>query len=153
VLKMGPQTLQDLSITHDLANTQHDAWDRFSFKVTTSHGEGARLVFFRSGLITWRVHAIHLLQRSSVHQVSARRAALRRPVTPARPGCVAYGPVHTVTGYVTAETFQGRPKFTSIADADEPETYWILHFSRPICANENAQDLTLPAVSDVQRCS
>lgn len=105
--KTGPQTLQDLSISHYLSNAHYDAWDRFSFTVEASDGTAGRLVFFRSGLFTWRVHAIDLLQQGSVHQVSARRAALRRPVAPVRPGCLAYGPVHTFTGHVTAETFPG----------------------------------------------
>ncbi|HEU0302748.1 MAG TPA: DUF4431 domain-containing protein [Longimicrobium sp.] len=41
-----------------------------------------------------------------------------------------------LAGRVERETFPGRPDYESTEKGDEPETYWVLHFSRPVCVRE-----------------
>jgi hypothetical protein len=38
-------------------------------------------------------------------------------------------------GEISRKTFPGRPNYESIEEGDEPETYWILHLTNPICVN------------------
>lgn len=42
----------------------------------------------------------------------------------------------TLTGVIVSRTYPGPPNYESIKDGDEPETYWLLALSYPICVNE-----------------
>ena len=49
-------------------------------------------------------------------------------------GCFSYESAKvTLKGKISRKTFAGRPNYESIEKGDEPETYWILHLSEPIC--------------------
>jgi len=50
--------------------------------------------------------------------------------------CLNYEPasVH-LAGVIKRKTFPGPPNYESVAKGDEPETYWVLHPSKPLCVN------------------
>src|SRR3954469_7327707 len=60
----------------------------------------------------------------------------------------------TLRGEIARQTFAGRPNFESIEHGDEPETYWILHVSQPVCVSgdENTPngETTVKDVTDIQ---
>ena len=60
----------------------------------------------------------------------------------------------TLQGEITRKTFAGRPNFESIEDGDEPETYWILHVTQPVCVDGDQNipngDITENDVTDIQ---
>jgi Domain of unknown function (DUF4431) len=50
--------------------------------------------------------------------------------------CLSYEPVTvTLKGRITRKTFAGPPNYENVKKGDTPETYWILHLSKPICLN------------------
>ena len=50
---------------------------------------------------------------------------------------LSYEPaVVKLTGVIISKTYPGPPNYESIKDGDEPETYWLLALSHPICVNE-----------------
>jgi hypothetical protein len=145
---------------------QYYSWNRFSL-ITTAQGRRAKMVFFRSGVGAWRVHAIHLLDgppaqaaskasllaNSPLGTVASEAGSSQRQakVVPRSriPGCVDYSPTQTLYGHINRETFAGPPNYTSIAAGDQPETYWVLNLFQPICVNADDRDLNAPARSDV----
>ncbi len=70
-------------------------------------------------------------------------------------GCLSYeSATVTLSGKTARKTFAGPPNYESIKRGDEPETYWILHLTSPICVNA---DENMPGgkgteknVSDIQ---
>lgn len=68
--------------------------------------------------------------------------------------CLSYQGKIALKGEISRKTFAGAPNFESIAEGDQPETYWILHLAAPICVSgdesvpggENAEN----NVSDIQ---
>jgi hypothetical protein len=69
--------------------------------------------------------------------------------------CLSYEPASVkLKGKITRKTFAGPPNYESVKEGDTPETYWILHLSRPICVNadENMPGGEEPEknVSDIQ---
>jgi len=66
--------------------------------------------------------------------------------------CLSYEPpAVTLTGRITRKTFPGRPNYESIKKGDEPETYWILHLTQPVCLNGGeSPDVPEKYVSDMQ---
>jgi hypothetical protein len=55
-----------------------------------------------------------------------------------------------LTGTLSKKTFPGPPNYESIRKGDQPETYWILHLTRPICVAAGADDAAESGVKDVQ---
>lgn len=50
---------------------------------------------------------------------------------------LSYEPaVVKLTGVIISKTYPGPPNYESIRGGDEPETYWLLALSHPICVNE-----------------
>ena len=69
--------------------------------------------------------------------------------------CRSYEPATvTLKGEMSRRTFAGRPNYESVKEGDEPETYWILHLTDPICVNgdESMPNGETPEnnVSDIQ---
>ena len=65
--------------------------------------------------------------------------------------CLSYEAdgVH-LTGTISKKTFPGPPNYESIARGDEPEIYWVLHLSKPICAIANGDSDAESNVTDLQ---
>lgn len=60
--------------------------------------------------------------------------ALSASAAAAPPHCYPYEPkTVSLTGTLVRETFPGPPGYTSVKEGDEPETYFLLKFSSPIC--------------------
>jgi hypothetical protein len=52
--------------------------------------------------------------------------------------CLSYEPaVVELAGRVERQIFPGRPNYESIENGDEPDTYWILHLSAPVCTRQD----------------
>jgi hypothetical protein len=50
--------------------------------------------------------------------------------------CLSYeSATVTLKGEISRKTFAGRSNYESIKEGDEPETYWILHLTKPNCVN------------------
>ncbi|HEX5734736.1 MAG TPA: DUF4431 domain-containing protein [Blastocatellia bacterium] len=50
--------------------------------------------------------------------------------------CLSYEPATvTLNGKITRKTFAGPPNYESLKEGDTPETYWVLHLTKPICVN------------------
>lgn len=81
-------------------------------------------------------------------------AATPSPVKKAPPRCLPYGPsVVNLEGVIRRQTFAGPPNFESVKSGDKPETYWVLHLSRPVCVGgDTASDGDEPEgeVSNIQ---
>lgn len=55
--------------------------------------------------------------------------------------CLSYEPAKVkITGMIVRRAFPGPPEFESIEKGDEPETYWILKLTKPICVKGNPDD-------------
>jgi hypothetical protein len=55
--------------------------------------------------------------------------------------CLKYEPnMVSVTGIVERDTFPGHPNYESIKAGDEPEVYWILKLSKPVCVTGKPND-------------
>lgn len=65
--------------------------------------------------------------------------------------CLSYKPAKVkLTGTLVSRTFPGPPNYESIEKGDEPETYWILKLTKPICVNGNPKDeINNATVNDV----
>ena len=62
--------------------------------------------------------------------------------------CLSYDPATvTLRGKLRRSTFAGPPNYESIKKGDAPETYWILHLTRPICVSGDEPEKN---VSDIQ---
>lgn len=78
--------------------------------------------------------------------------------SPARlpPDCLSSDPATvTLKGRMIRQTFAGPPNYENIRKGDKPETYWILHLTRPICVNgekakTNVSDIQLVFVDEKQ---
>lgn len=59
-----------------------------------------------------------------------------------------------LTGKISRKTFAGPPNFENIKNGDKPETYWILHLTKPICvdAGKDTPDIDRAEknISDIQ---
>jgi Domain of unknown function (DUF4431) len=50
--------------------------------------------------------------------------------------CLSYEPSTVMLkGKIGRKTFAGRPNYESIKKGDEPEIYWVLRLTKPICVN------------------
>ena len=70
-----------------------------------------------------------------------------------QPPCLSYEPTQvTIEGSIERKTFPGRPNYESVASGDEPETYWLLNLTAPICVAGPPDELNSPEedVSQVQ---
>jgi hypothetical protein len=55
--------------------------------------------------------------------------------------CLSYEPsVVSITGSLIRKTFAGPPNYESVTRGDQPETYWLLRLSRPVCVSEDKAD-------------
>jgi Domain of unknown function (DUF4431) len=62
--------------------------------------------------------------------------------------CLSYDPTTvTLKGKLSRKTFAGPPNYESVKKGDAPETYWILHLTRPICVSGDEPEKN---VSDIQ---
>ncbi|WP_157961318.1 DUF4431 domain-containing protein [Microvirga flavescens] len=64
--------------------------------------------------------------------------------------CVSYGRPVEIKGVLKRATFPGPPNYLSIADGDEPETYFLLTSIKPFCVY-SANDGLGDAVEKVSR--
>jgi hypothetical protein len=63
--------------------------------------------------------------------------------------CLSYEPATVkLMGKIIRKTFAGPPNYESVKEGDRPETYWILHLSRPICVNA---DENMPGGEEPER--
>lgn len=63
-------------------------------------------------------------------------------------GCLSYDPATvTLRGRLSRKIFAGPPNYESVKKGDAPETYWILHLTRPICVSGEEPEKN---VSDIQ---
>jgi hypothetical protein len=52
--------------------------------------------------------------------------------------CLSYEPTTvTLQGTIRRQTFPGPPNYESVEEGDEPETYWILHLTNPVCVDSD----------------
>lgn len=68
-------------------------------------------------------------------------------------GCLSYEPATvTLKGTISRKTFPGPPNYESVKEGDQPETYWVLHLTQPICVERGADldDVPEEDVSDLQ---
>ena len=67
--------------------------------------------------------------------------------------CLSYDPSAVrITGVLVRETFPGPPGYESVRRGDQPETYWFLNVSPPLCLNEDKTEPDLnPALKDIRR--
>ncbi|MBI5344504.1 MAG: DUF4431 domain-containing protein [Deltaproteobacteria bacterium] len=55
--------------------------------------------------------------------------------------CLSYGPMKVkLAGTIVRKTFPGPPNYDSIEKGDEPETYWILKLTKPVCVKGKHDD-------------
>lgn len=67
------------------------------------------------------------------------------------PKCLSYEPaVVKLAGVMISRTYPGPPNYESIRGGDEPETYWFLVLSHPICVNEKLDGFD-PATKNIRR--
>lgn len=55
-----------------------------------------------------------------------------------------------LTGLVISRTYPGPPEYESIRKGDEPETYWLLALSKPVCVNEDKPNFN-PAYANIHK--
>ena len=55
-----------------------------------------------------------------------------------------------LTGTISKKTFPGPPNYESIRKGDKPETYWILHLTKPICTTASGDNDAEKNVTDLQ---
>ncbi|HKC65176.1 MAG TPA: DUF4431 domain-containing protein [Pyrinomonadaceae bacterium] len=55
-----------------------------------------------------------------------------------------------LTGTISKKTFPGPPNYESIRRGDKPETYWILHLTKPICTAASGDNDAEKNVTDLQ---
>jgi hypothetical protein len=78
------------------------------------------------------VSVLVLFGRASIGQTNAQRV------------CLSYEPtVVTLTGTLVRETFPGPPNYSSISQADEAETYWLIVLGAPVCVSEDRAEPAL----------
>lgn len=66
------------------------------------------------------------------------------------PKCVEYRPATVkLTGVIISRTYPGPPEYENIRKGDEPQTYWLLALSRPICVAQKSDDD--PAEKNIRR--
>jgi hypothetical protein len=50
--------------------------------------------------------------------------------------CHGWSPASvSLSGKLVSETFPGPPNYESVAQGDQPETYWILLLEKPVCVD------------------
>jgi hypothetical protein len=55
--------------------------------------------------------------------------------------CVNYEPdLVSLNGKIIRKTFPGPPNYENIKTGDQPETYWILILTTPLCVNAKTGD-------------
>jgi hypothetical protein len=65
--------------------------------------------------------------------------------------CFAYEPTLVkLPGTIIRKTFPGPPNYESIRKGDKPETYFILHLSKPICTTASGDNDAESGVRDIQ---
>jgi hypothetical protein len=71
--------------------------------------------------------------------------------TAAAQNCLSYDTDSVrLSGTISRKTFPGPPNYESIKRGDEPETYWVLHLSSPICTTASADNDAESGVMDLQ---
>lgn len=67
--------------------------------------------------------------------------------------CLSYEPVVVeLTGIIVSRTYPGPPDYESIRHGDEPENYWFLKLSRPVCVSQvNPKDLINLSKTNIRR--
>lgn len=55
--------------------------------------------------------------------------------------CLSYEPATvTLKGTVSRKTFSGPPNYESVEAGDQPETYWVLRLTKPLCVKGKGDD-------------
>lgn len=66
--------------------------------------------------------------------------------------CLDYEPARVkLSGIIISRTYPGPPNYESIREGDEPETYWLLRLSRPVCVNQEPGNLTNVAKRNIRQ--
>ena len=91
------------------------------------------------------------MRSRSIVQLVILVASVGQLWSQSKQACLNYEPVAVrLTGFVISRTYPGPPEYESIRKGDEPETYWLLALSKPVCVNEDKPNFN-PAYRNLRK--
>jgi hypothetical protein len=145
LLELRPRVCIDFGETNDLGGgrTKEIALVQLTFRSahaerTAEHLAGERITLTGSLLrASTRDHRILVLFWVTDVKADCREYLSYEPATV------------TLTGVIVSKTYPGPPNYESIRKGDEPETYWLLALSTPICIAQKSPNDAYPAEKNI----